>query len=407
MIRIDHSHLQTSAVSDQGMQRKNNEDRYGVTAFQSGLTPALLAIVCDGIGGHLAGEVAAELAVETLTSVIAASDASQPLETLGLAVQAANQAVHNAAKEQSERRGMGATCTVAWVIGIRLYTTTVGDSPLFLIRNAKIQRISTPHTWVQEAVEAGVLTEEAARVHPNAHVIRRYLGSPDPVTLDFRLKLNPGESNEQATANQGTELQAGDMLILCSDGLTDMVETQEILDTILQKGLAEGVPALRDLANENGGMDNITIVGVEIPASAITAAFDSSAPTIPMQTAARSDQSLDAKTIQIKRPVQPQPAGLKTLLKNKFVWLGCSLLALLAVGLLAAIIFFSFLANRVEGKPTPTASTVPALALTLQAATPAEKTPLATAALPTAQDAQLTPLAPDAPTYTPWPTKGP
>ena len=399
----DHSHLQTSAVSDQGMQRKNNEDRYGISAFMAGTTPSVLAIVCDGIGGHQAGEVAAELAVETLTAVIAASDAANPLETLGEAVQAANQAVHNAAKDQSERRGMGATCTLVWVIGSRLYTTTVGDSPLFLIRNASIQRLSTPHTWVQEAVEAGVLSEEAARTHPNAHVIRRYLGAPDPITLDFRLKLSPGETNEQATANQGTELKPGDILLMCSDGLTDMVETHDILDIILQKGRSAGVLALRDLANENGGMDNITIVSVEVPGD-----LDPTlAATAPVTVVSSAAQSLDAKTVRLQRPPQPQQGGLSSLVKNKFVWLGCSLFTLLAVGLVAAILIFTFLTNRDGAPPAPTPSAPSALGLTLQATTPIVKTPQATATPSTVQDAKITPLAPDAPTYTPWPTKKP
>ncbi len=385
----DQSHLFATAVSDQGMQRKNNEDRYGVSTYLAGQIPSLLAMVCDGIGGHLAGEVAAELAVATITSVVGGSDAASPQDILSQAVLSASQAVRSEAQKEAERRGMGATCVVAWVIGSRLYTTSLGDSPLFLVRSGAIQRITTPHTWVQEAVEAGVLTPEAARNHPNAHVIRRYLGMADPVLLDFRLRLVDSETDEQAIANQGMELQPGDILLLCSDGLTDMVEEADILSTLLEKGCNPGVFALRDLANAHGGMDNITIVAVEMP---------------------RSEQKtvLSGNTVPIKRPTPaPRPKSLlQTLLESKLAWLGCSLVVLLTIALVSVVLFWSVFTGRLDPRPsaTPTAS-----ATASSTAAPTLPQPAVSTALPTSPSAPtLTarPVGPGqpTPTYTPWPT---
>ncbi len=383
MKRTDQSHLLTSAVTDQGRQRKNNEDRYGIAAFNTGSAPSLLAIVCDGIGGHLAGEVAAELAVNTLIQVISESDADQPLETLSLAVKTASQAVRVEAQKQTERHGMGATCVLAWIIGDRLYTTSQGDSPLFLIRGEKIQRLTTPHTWVQEAVEAGALSVEAARKHPNAHVIRRYLGAADPVNLDFRLRLNETETNEQATANQGTHIQPGDILLMCSDGLTDMVEPAEILKIILEKGRENGIIALRDLANERGGMDNITIVMVE-------------APTLEMSA------QLNAKTVRIHTPPK-QTSVLQTLVKNKYAWLGCGLLAVISVILIGGIVFLGVFAGQLRTNSTPTA---PATGTPQPSLTPTRSTPQAVSTgSPDLQTPQSTQLSLPTATYTPWPTQ--
>ncbi len=268
MIPTDRSHLHATAATHPGMKGKANEDRYAVSAYrlnEKDPTPSVFAVICDGIGGHRAGEVAAEMAVQTISSIVAKSDAASPSAILQEAIQEASQKIFQQAETNPEQKGMGATCVAAWIIGDRLYTASVGDSRLHLIHGDTISQVTTDHTWIQEALEFGALTPEQARNHPNAHVIRRYLGSQKPATPDFRLKLRPDETNEQAEANQGMRLTPGDVLILCSDGLTDLVDKQEILDAVKRQDLNQALRSLIDLANERGGHDNITIVALEMP----------------------------------------------------------------------------------------------------------------------------------------------
>jgi protein phosphatase len=250
------------------MKGKNNEDRYAVSAHHLGpedKTPSLLAVVCDGIGGHRAGEVAAEMAVETLCRTIAESGGKQPPEILKQAFTSANQAIREQATSDLAQRGMGATCVCAWVIGSQLYTASLGDSRLYFVRGDTIRQVTTDHTWIQEAIDFGALTPEQAVGHPNAHVIRRYLGAQNPMAPDFRLRLQPAETDEQSEANQGMRLLPGDRLLLCSDGLTDLVSKEEILNTLRNRGRKAALDELIDLANSRGGHDNITGIILEMP----------------------------------------------------------------------------------------------------------------------------------------------
>ena len=270
MIPAERAHLNVAAVSHPGMSGKNNEDRYSISAFsnpQDSSQPNLLAIIADGIGGHRAGEIAAEIAIETISQNIAASDASQPTRTLQAAIQEASQAIYQQAQSDTNQLGMGSTCACCWIIGNRLYTATVGDSRIYLVRNGAIQQISTDHTWVQEAIDQGDIDPGQARNHPNAHVIRRYLGSRQPVIPDLRLKLNTLDNDQQAEANQGFTLQPEDLLLLCSDGLTDLVEDQEILSYLKNRPMETALEQLVAVSNQRGGHDNITIIGLQIPDS--------------------------------------------------------------------------------------------------------------------------------------------
>lgn len=268
MIPRKRAHLYVSAITHPGLKGKNNEDRFAVSAYQVGPrdpTPSLLAIISDGIGGHRAGEIAAEMVVEIISQAVATSDASHPLETLGEAIVRASQAVRNQSESNLEQKGMGATCACVWIIADQLFIAYVGDSRIYLVRDGSIQKLTTDHTWIQEALDYGALTPDQARNHPNAHVIRRYLGSQRTVEPDFRLRLNPEETDSQAVSNQGVRLQPGDLLILCSDGLTDLVEEVGIYSAFIEKGRNEALSALVQLANERGGHDNITIVALEMP----------------------------------------------------------------------------------------------------------------------------------------------
>lgn len=268
MIPAERAHLHVAAKTHPGMSGKINEDRYAVSAFQIHANkpiPSVLAVVSDGIGGHRAGEVAAEIAVEAISQAVATGDANRPVHTLREAVSHASQTILKQSEKDVDQKGMGATCACGWVIGNRLYTVCVGDSRIYLLRGNTIRQISTDHTWIQEAIEHGALTPEQARGHPNTHVIRRYLGSRQPVEPDLRLRLRPEESDEQAMANQGIRLQAGDQILLCSDGLTDLVADAEILSILRAKNLEDALEQLVGLANERGGHDNITLVSLQVP----------------------------------------------------------------------------------------------------------------------------------------------
>ena len=268
------AHLYVSAATHPGMRGKNNEDRYSVSCHSAGpdgQTPSLLAVLCDGIGGYAAGEVAAEMAIEIISRQVAAGDETKPLEVLRQALRSASEAIRAQAVAHEKQKSMGSTCVCAWVLGDRLYMTWVGDSRLHLLRGDEIRQLTTDHTWVQEAIEYGALTPEMARNHPHAHVIQRHLGSAEPPEPDFRLRLQAEESAEQMLANQGMQLQAGDLLLLCSDGLSDLVEAHEIQSLIRSEGREKGLQSLVDLANERGGHDNITILALEYPSQPISA----------------------------------------------------------------------------------------------------------------------------------------
>jgi protein phosphatase len=269
MIRTTLAHVHVAALSHAGMSGKNNEDRYAVSSFQlapDDPRPAVFAVVADGIGGHRAGEVAAELAVNYISMHVAESNAKKPTRILESAIHDASQAIasHSAGKE--DEHGMGATCACVWIIENRLYTAHVGDSRIYLLRGKYIQRITIDHTWVQEAYEKGIISVDQMRSHPNVHVIRRHLGGLKLPEVDFRLRIDNDETDEESLNNQGFQLQPGDTILLCSDGLTDLLWDDEIQQIVRsKKDLKSAAEALVALANERGGHDNITVVLLAMP----------------------------------------------------------------------------------------------------------------------------------------------
>lgn len=268
MIPVEKAHLRIAAATHPGMRGKTNEDRYVVNAYSSNSgdhAPSVLALLADGIGGHRGGEVAAQLAIENITKFIANSPVDQPVQVLKQAFTHTNQLILNYSNENQSLMGMGTTCVCAWVIGNQLYAASLGDSRLYLQRGGKLACLTTDHTWVREAIAKGSLLPEQAKDHPNAHIIRRFLGSKNTSNPDVRLFLNIDESDDQAESNQGLRLLPGDRLLLCSDGLTDLVVDREILDTLRTQKFESGPAQLIDLANQRGGHDNITIIAMEVP----------------------------------------------------------------------------------------------------------------------------------------------
>ncbi|NTV37436.1 MAG: serine/threonine-protein phosphatase, partial [Anaerolineaceae bacterium] len=253
-----------------GMTGKNNEDRFAVSAFveDSKPVPVLLAVLSDGIGGHRAGEIAAELAVNTISHLVASSNGENPIETLSSAIQETSQLIFAQSQTNNDQIGMGATISCAYVQEDRLYTATVGDSRIYLIRGNRILQLSTDHTWIQEALDSGLLRPDQVKGHPNSHVIRRFLGSPIPPQVDTRLRLESTETNEQAVANQGMQLKPKDTLLLCSDGLTDLVSAEEIQSVLSYQPMELAAQTLIDMANQRGGHDNITLILIQVPTKA-------------------------------------------------------------------------------------------------------------------------------------------
>ncbi len=272
MNRTQQSHFNITALSHAGMSGKNNEDRYAVTSYLlDGNKPVLFAVVCDGIGGHRAGEVAAELAVNYIVDTVSQSNGKNPIQIMESGIHAASQAIASRSASKEEQSGMGATCACVWLEEHHLFIAYVGDTRIYLIREGGIQRLTVDHTWVQEAIERGIITPQQAHNHPNVHVIRRHLGSVELPQVDFRLRLSDTEDTQQAHDNQGTLLHGGDTLLMCTDGLTDLVWDDEILRLIVTRNsLTSAAEDLIAQANERGGHDNITVVLIRVPSGDAT-----------------------------------------------------------------------------------------------------------------------------------------
>lgn len=230
--------LMWGARSDVGCVRTHNEDSY--------LVQSPLFCVCDGMGGHAAGEVASSIAVETIAKL--APQEADPAR-LAAAVEAANAAVIEAADNGLGKPGMGCTATVAYIEGTSLAIAHVGDSRAYLLHEGTLIRVTHDHSYVEELVDAGEITADEARIHPNRSVITRALGS-DPAMYADHFQLN---------------IEEGDRLILCSDGLSSMIPDAEIEAVATQSPTAQlCTDNLVDAALAAGGGDNVTVVVVDV-----------------------------------------------------------------------------------------------------------------------------------------------
>lgn len=230
--------LMWGARSDVGCVRPHNEDSY--------LVQSPLFCVCDGMGGHAAGEVASSIAVETIAKTAPQSaDAAR----LAAAVEAANAAVIEAALNGLGKPGMGCTATCAYIENDTLAIAHVGDSRAYLLHEGTLIRVTRDHSYVEELVDAGEITADEARVHPNRSVITRALGS-DPAMYADHFTLH---------------IEKGDRLILCSDGLSSMIPDSDIENIAAQSSTAQiCVDNLVDAALAAGGHDNVTVVVVDL-----------------------------------------------------------------------------------------------------------------------------------------------
>ena len=238
--------IKTFSMTDMGQKRKVNQDFMYTSENPVGNLPNLF-IVADGMGGHAAGDYASRFTTETVVSDISDSHEQNPIRLIRHAYETANAAIIEEARRLPDHEGMGTTLVVATIIDEYLYMANVGDSRLYVIDD-RISQITRDHSLVEEMVRAGELDESAARVHPMKNKITRAIGGDYDIRVDFfDMKLNPE-----------------DKILMCTDGLTNMVEDEEIRMTVKSSpDVVSAVQRLIDRANGNGGYDNIGIVLIE------------------------------------------------------------------------------------------------------------------------------------------------
>ena len=235
--------MKTFSMTDIGRKREINQDYVFATDETIGNLPNLL-VVADGMGGHRAGDFASRFTVEVLAEEVQNSKETHPEQILGIAIQTANERLMEEAAKDSRLEGMGTTLVAATILDHVLYFANVGDSRLYLI-NKEIRQLSKDHSMVEEMVRLGGLTEEEAKHHPDKNIITRAMGVKDKVEPDFF----------------EYRLKGGDTILMCSDGLTNMVDDDEIFQIVKSaRDIVEAVETLIQRANENGGSDNIGIV---------------------------------------------------------------------------------------------------------------------------------------------------
>jgi len=243
--------LDVAQLTDVGRKRPHNEDNM---AYVIPKDPQVMArkgalfIVADGMGGHAAGEVASEIAVDTVSNVYYQDDSEDIAVSLLHAIKRTNALIHQRAAENMLRSGMGTTCVAAVLRGDMVLIANVGDSRAYLVRRGQVRQVSQDHSWVEEQVRAGLLTRDQAHSHAQRNVITRSLGTQTDVEVDI--------FSEQ--------LEEGDTLLLCSDGLSGYVPEEELRAIVDQYAPQESVYRLVERANENGGPDNITAVVVRV-----------------------------------------------------------------------------------------------------------------------------------------------
>jgi protein phosphatase len=239
-------HIEFGSRSDQGKVRTSNEDSYAVSAKHR------LFLVADGMGGHAAGEVASQIAASTVEEIVALRSGSErdPQEALRLAVEEANSRIYEAARIKREFAGMGSTLTVLAFRDDHYYIAHVGDSRAYLLRQGVLDQLTRDHSLVWQLLESGVLRKDELASHPQKNLITRSIGPHPNVEVD----LERGEARE------------GDVFLLCSDGLTDVVSDENIRAQLSNAGRSpqEIGDTLVAMANGHGGPDNVTVVVVRL-----------------------------------------------------------------------------------------------------------------------------------------------
>lgn len=246
------SYCHVVGKTDVGRKRAANEDNMYNTITQNGL----VSVVCDGMGGHVGGATASKIAVSTIIDNLNNVYYDDPRIAIGESIDRANRSIIQKTIEQPELAGMGSTCVLLLVRGGKVYIGHVGDSRIYLVRSKRIVQLTKDHSYVQMLVDCGEITREQAEHHPRKNEITNALGIPN---------MSPA-----TVADDAIVPEAGDCFVLCSDGLSGMVSDDTICKIISRQSemnAQERVDRLVALANENGGVDNITVQLVEFPVS--------------------------------------------------------------------------------------------------------------------------------------------
>ena len=238
--------MKSCCITDVGQRRSTNQDFVYASEEPVGNLPNLF-VVADGMGGHRAGDFASRYTVEVILKGVRADRERNPIRIIRKSIETANLKVLEKANSSDELAGMGTTVVAATVIGHYIYVANVGDSRLYLIRDT-IEQITKDHSLVEEMVRIGEINREQARNHPDKNIITRAVGVSSRVRIDFF----------------DIKLERGDIILMCSDGLSNMIEDDEI-ERIIKEGsdLPEIALELIGEANQNGGKDNIAVVLIE------------------------------------------------------------------------------------------------------------------------------------------------
>ncbi|MEZ4868481.1 MAG: protein phosphatase 2C domain-containing protein [Caldilineaceae bacterium] len=266
-------------LTNEGRTGKNNEDNYAIfeaeqLAEEGGAkpTPVYVAVVADGIGGSVKGELASQQAIEHFVTKFKQERTAPIQERLEGAILQANREIFKLAQEDPTLKGMGTTVVAAAVVNELLHVAHAGDSRAYLVRQGRIHLLTLDHSWAQEAIDAEYLTLEEAEHHPNRNVIKRYVGPLDHVAVDHRIidvenvtgDVRLPQFRQYAEQNQ-IKLQAGDTLLLSSDGLTDEISETAILQIVTKYAPPQAARELIKAANNAGGRDNITALLLQRP----------------------------------------------------------------------------------------------------------------------------------------------
>lgn len=238
--------MESFSITDVGMKRKMNQDYVFCEQNPVGSLPNLF-IVADGMGGHNAGDFASKFCVENVVKYISKSKITSPIRLFEDAIKSTNHLLNKEAQSNPSLEGMGTTFVVATIIDNIMYVANVGDSRLYLIQDG-IKQITRDHSLVEEMVKNGEIKRSEARFHPNKNIITRALGANEEVVPDFF----------------EVTLQANDMILMCSDGLSNMIDDDELYEIIISRRdrVKNAVRTLIEKANDYGGKDNITAIVV-------------------------------------------------------------------------------------------------------------------------------------------------
>mgnify|MGYP000132451397 FL=1 len=234
--------MKTFSITDTGVTREMNQDYYFATDTNLGNLPNLF-IVADGMGGHKAGDYASRHTIERVVASISRNSSEEPVTIIQEAISKANELLVAESNEDETKSGMGTTLVIATLVGDKLIVANVGDSRLYVISDM-VRQITRDHSLVDEMVRLGELNPSEARSHPDKNIITRAIGAQKNVKADFF----------------EVELAKDDYVLMCTDGLTNMVRDEEILDIVRSEKEPEAIAhKLVRMANNNGGRDNITV----------------------------------------------------------------------------------------------------------------------------------------------------